>query len=94
MCGAAGAFSRNGVRRSGGSTTFAAASSWSASSLRHTPSRSYAPAATGFSAAARKPWRAKPCSNAAETKVLPISVSVPVTNRDRGAFMLPARWLR
>ena len=28
--------------------------------------------------------RAKPCSNADETSVLPISVSVPATNRDKG----------
>ena len=80
-------FSRYGVRISGGSGR----------SRRHrvdrrlrcasTPSRSNAPAAIGFIAAARRPSAAKPCSNAADTNVLPISVSVPVTKKRECVFM-------
>jgi hypothetical protein len=41
----------------------------------------------GFIAAARRPAREKPRSKAAETSVLPISVSVPVTKSERGCVM-------
>ncbi|KAK43524.1 hypothetical protein BG58_32080 [Caballeronia jiangsuensis] len=51
----------------------------STSSLCHTPSTDIAPAATVLMAAALSPARTNRWRSAHDTKVFPISVSVPVT---------------
>nr|GEU28319.1 conserved hypothetical protein [Tanacetum cinerariifolium] len=87
MCGAAGSCSRNGVVIDGSRCTLPAAASWSQSSLCHSPSRSSAPAATGFMPQARTPACTSACSMADDTSVLPISVSVPVTKQEKRVGM-------
>jgi hypothetical protein len=61
-----------------GGWTDEAASRRSTSSLKPFSSK---PAAIGFIASALSPVRRKACSSAQATKVLPISVSVPVMNQ-------------
>src|SRR5476649_3054158 len=81
ICGAAGSFSIYGVVRLRSIVTLPAAIRLSASSLCSSPSRSSAPAATGFMPQARTPLCTSACSSADEVRVLPISVSVPVTKQ-------------
>jgi hypothetical protein len=72
----------DGVVMCGGRCTLPAAASMSASSLCSRPSsRISAPAATGFMPQARWPDCTSLCRIAADTRVLPISVSVPVTKQ-------------
>src|SRR5471032_2445796 len=81
ICGAAGSFSIYGVVRLRSMVTLPAAIRLSASSLCSAPSRSSAPAATGFMPQARTPRLTSACSSADDVRVLPISVSVPVTKQ-------------
>src|SRR5665213_1520290 len=86
ICGAMAALNKYGFATARGNFTLEARARQSASSLHQIPSRRTAPAATGFMPAARQPRPAKVCKSALEIRVLPTSVSVPVTKQEKGGL--------
>ena len=80
-CGAAASLNKYGAIKCEGKLTFASPLKSATSSFHSLPSRSSAPAATGFIPATFSPWLARLRIKAADTSVLPTLVSVPVTKK-------------